>query len=94
MQCPRCDTAELVERDRTGILIDICHGCRGVWLDRGELDKLIARAVDAARDDDHADDDGDVRGSGPGRAARPRDRDDDDDDDDRRGRRRWWDIFD
>lgn len=90
MNCPRCHTSELVERERTGILIDICNGCRGVWLDRGELDKLIAGAVDAARDDDRDDDDDDDDAR-PGERARGRRSGDDDDN---RGRRRWWDIFD
>jgi Zn-finger nucleic acid-binding protein len=87
MNCPRCHTAELVEKDRTGILIDICKGCRGVWLDRGELDKLIAHAVQAAHDGEEED-----RGELADR-QRAR-RVDGDDDDGRPGRRRWWDIFD
>jgi uncharacterized protein len=48
MQCPT-DGAVLVMSDRSGIEIDYCPTCRGVWLDRGELDKLIERsAVQAA----------------------------------------------
>jgi Zn-finger nucleic acid-binding protein len=43
MICPRCETT-LDERDRDGILVDHCPRCRGVWLDRGELEKLISRA--------------------------------------------------
>jgi uncharacterized protein len=43
MRCPTCGT-RLVEVDRTGVLIDACPNCRGVWLDRGELDKIIERA--------------------------------------------------
>ncbi len=43
MKCPHCSTA-LVMSDRQGIEIDYCPDCRGVWLDRGELDKLIERA--------------------------------------------------
>lgn len=43
MQCPRCD-GTMEERDRGDITIDLCTSCRGVWLDRGELEKLIARA--------------------------------------------------
>lgn len=39
--CPRCG-ADLVERQRSGVTIDVCVGCRGVWLDRGELEKLVA----------------------------------------------------
>jgi Zn-finger nucleic acid-binding protein len=44
MNCPRCETATLEERDREGVTLDVCRGCRGLWLDRGELEKLIARA--------------------------------------------------
>ena len=43
MRCP-IDQSELVMSDRQGIEIDYCPTCRGVWLDRGELDKLIERA--------------------------------------------------
>ncbi len=43
MNCPRCETATLDEREREGVTIDVCKGCRGLWLDRGELEKLIAR---------------------------------------------------
>ena len=43
MECPRCRTA-LVMAERQGIEIDHCPNCRGVWLDRGELDKLIERS--------------------------------------------------
>jgi hypothetical protein len=44
MLCPVCKTVELVMSDRQGIEIDYCPTCRGVWLDRGELDKLIERS--------------------------------------------------
>lgn len=43
MKCPTDDTL-LVMSDRHGIEIDYCPQCRGVWLDRGELDKIIDRA--------------------------------------------------
>jgi uncharacterized protein len=43
MKCPVDDT-ELVMSDRQGIEIDYCPKCRGVWLDRGELDKIIERS--------------------------------------------------
>ena len=46
MKCPRCESTLLTERERDGILVDVCAGCRGLWLDRGELEKLIARARD------------------------------------------------
>ena len=42
MKCP-IDNAELVMSERQGIEIDYCPQCRGVWLDRGELDKIIER---------------------------------------------------
>lgn len=44
MQCPIDGTA-LVITDRSGVEIDFCPTCRGVWLDRGELDKIIERAA-------------------------------------------------
>lgn len=43
MKCPT-DDSTLVMSDRNGIEIDYCPQCRGVWLDRGELDKIIERA--------------------------------------------------
>ena len=42
MPCPRCGV-DLMMSDRQGIEIDYCPKCRGVWLDRGELDKIIER---------------------------------------------------
>ncbi len=45
MKCPRCETAALLERDREGLTLDFCPSCRGLWLDRGELEKLLARAA-------------------------------------------------
>ena len=45
MKCPRCESAQLDEREREGITVDVCASCRGLWLDRGELEKLIARAT-------------------------------------------------
>ena len=47
MQCP-VDNETLVMADRNGVEIDYCPKCRGVWLDRGELDKIIDRAAAAA----------------------------------------------
>ncbi|KIC50136.1 zf-TFIIB domain-containing protein [Tateyamaria sp. ANG-S1] len=44
MQCP-IDGTPLVIADRSGVEIDYCPQCRGVWLDRGELDKIIERAA-------------------------------------------------
>ncbi len=45
MKCPVCKETTLVMADRQGIEIDYCPDCRGVWLDRGELDKIIERAT-------------------------------------------------
>lgn len=47
MPCPVCKTG-LTMSERSGVEIDYCQTCRGVWLDRGELDKIIARSVDDA----------------------------------------------
>lgn len=47
MKCPIDDT-ELVMAERQGIEIDYCPKCRGVWLDRGELDKIIERSAPEA----------------------------------------------
>ena len=44
MNCPRCNVT-LVMSDKQGVEIDYCPNCRGVWLDRGELDKIIERSV-------------------------------------------------
>ena len=46
MRCPTDETA-LVMSERNGIEIDYCPQCRGVWLDRGELDKIIERSFQA-----------------------------------------------
>ena len=62
MKCP-VDGATLLMSDRQGVEIDYCPECRGVWLDRGELDKLVQRGDDRderdgrdRRDDDWDDD--------------------------------------
>ena len=61
MKCPTCTETDLVMTDRQGVEIDYCPKCRGVWLDRGELDKIIERSSQTAplsrRDDDDWDDD-------------------------------------
>ena len=44
MQCP-VDGTQLVMTERSGVEIDYCPQCRGVWLDRGELDKIIDRGT-------------------------------------------------
>lgn len=47
MQCPVC-RVPLAMSDRQGVEIDYCPQCRGVWLDRGELDKILERSTAAA----------------------------------------------
>lgn len=54
MKCPIDTAVDLVIAERRGIEIDYCPTCRGVWLDRGELDKIISQ-------DARVDDDRDVR---------------------------------
>lgn len=44
MKCPVCDVTLSIS-SREGVEIDFCPQCRGVWLDRGELDKVIERAA-------------------------------------------------
>ncbi|MCW1360074.1 zf-TFIIB domain-containing protein [Campylobacter sp. US33a] len=46
MLCPVCNV-DLMMSDRNGVEIDYCPKCRGVWLDRGELDKIIERSSSA-----------------------------------------------
>ena len=53
MRCPSC-ASRLVEVERSDVLIDACPQCRGIWLDRGELDKILAkdRALSSADPDE------------------------------------------
>jgi uncharacterized protein len=46
MKCPICKEPDLVMSERQGIEIDYCPTCRGVWLDRGELDKIIEKSME------------------------------------------------
>lgn len=46
MKCPNCNE-KLIMSERQGIEIDYCPECRGVWLDKGELDKIIERSATA-----------------------------------------------
>ncbi|WP_133130499.1 zf-TFIIB domain-containing protein [Legionella yabuuchiae] len=43
MKCPVCPDSVLQMSDRQGVEIDYCPNCRGIWLDRGELDKIIEK---------------------------------------------------
>ncbi len=45
MKCPSCASVDLLMTERSAVEIDYCPQCRGVWLDRGELDKIIERSV-------------------------------------------------
>lgn len=44
MKCPNCKEPNLMLSERRGIEIDYCPECRGIWLDRGELDKLLEKS--------------------------------------------------
>jgi Zn-finger nucleic acid-binding protein len=57
MKCP-VDGTTLLLAERQGIEIDYCPECRGVWLDRGELDKLV-HGTDEREDEEHRSGDGD-----------------------------------
>ena len=78
MKCP-VDGETLIVTERAGVEIDYCPTCRGVWLDRGELDKIIER-VDGPRQasppqhrhDDRWDDDDDDWDDRRSRSRRPR----------------------
>jgi len=54
MLCPTCNV-ELIMSDRHGVEIDYCPKCRGVWLDRGELDKILERSSDNHQSHDTRD---------------------------------------
>lgn len=53
MKCPACETV-LSMTERQGVEIDYCPSCRGVWLDRGELDKLLVMRAPDVRPPDNA----------------------------------------
>lgn len=57
MKCPVCKDVTLLMSEKNGVEIDYCPECRGIWLDRGELDKIVERARDARdgyrKDDRH-----------------------------------------
>ena len=56
MKCPVCKDVTLLMSEKNGVEIDYCPECRGIWLDRGELDKIIQRAKEIERDYDRNDD--------------------------------------
>lgn len=53
MYCPVCKDERLAISEKNGIEIDYCPKCRGIWLDRGELDKIIERSSNHSKDDYH-----------------------------------------
>ena len=89
MLCPHCTTA-MREVTKSGVLIDVCPDCKGTWLDRGELEKILNRAREVEQEWEEE----------RSRFARPsRDYDDDDRyghryEHDRRQEKRWTEIFD
>ncbi len=95
MRCP-VDNETLIMADRNGVEIDYCPKCRGVWLDRGELDKIIERAASAASPQSERPKSERPQSERPQTSAAreipepartpPRRRDDDDDEYDRRGK--------
>jgi len=71
MNCPRCNDVELLEKDRDGITVDGCPRCRGIWLDRGELERLLDSMARHHDEEDRRERDG------RGRDPRHHDRDGD-----------------
>lgn len=85
MLCPNCKTENLITSERQNVQIDHCPQCRGVWLDRGELEKLIQMA---STDDDRHSEPYNGRDYGEEDAPRKRgygEKYQEDDDDDERG---------
>ena len=56
MKCPHCNVT-LLMTDKQGVEIDYCPDCRGIWLDRGELEKIIERSELGGTANDHHDKD-------------------------------------
>jgi Zn-finger nucleic acid-binding protein len=90
VKCPICED-QMKVMDRHGVEIDLCPNCKGVWLDRGELEKiveLVAQGGPAATDP--------AASGGPGNRRDDRSREDDvrrrrdDDDDDEGGQGSWF----
>ena len=94
--CPN-DNGAMQTVQRSGVEFDICPTCRGVWLDRGELEKLLGTGRDGAPGREREGPAYGYDSRPPARQDSRRGWDDDDDDDDyRRPRRRpsFFDIFD
>ena len=74
MKCPKCNQP-LVMSERQGVEIDYCPECRGVWLDRGELDKILERSTaNESRRPEYRGDDDDFETRERTREAGPRKR--------------------
>jgi Zn-finger nucleic acid-binding protein len=50
MNCPVCENTRMREMEKNGIMVDICPNCKGVWLDRGELEKLMKDVREVQQD--------------------------------------------
>jgi len=86
MRCPN-NGARLVEIERSEILVDACPECRGVWLDRGELDKILVRERQLSEGDADEDFFAEVEGRRSRSSGAPREREPHEDEP-RRGRRK------
>jgi uncharacterized protein len=90
MLCPHC-TTQMQEVTKTGVLLDVCPDCKGTWLDRGELEKILTRAREVEQE---------WETERRQLARRPKDYDDDDrgerryEGDPRYRKKRWTEIFD
>ena len=51
MKCPVCKDVTLLMSEKSGIEIDYCPECRGIWLDHGELDKIMEKNNNIFSDD-------------------------------------------
>jgi Zn-finger nucleic acid-binding protein len=79
LRCPN-DGSRLVEMERADVLVDACPECRGIWLDRGELDKILVKerqllAGDNADDDFYSEIGGRASGPSVPPPASPQDQD-------------------
>ncbi|QGQ99907.1 hypothetical protein EHS13_00765 [Paenibacillus psychroresistens] len=78
MKCPVCSDVRMREVAKDGVLIDVCPDCKGVWLDRGELDKLRTGIQETRTEYERME----RHVSNDDKYERKQSRDDDDDDDD------------
>ena len=51
MNCPRCNE-DLIQEHRSGVEVDYCPRCKGVWLDRGELEKIAQAEAEGWEEDE------------------------------------------